>query len=229
MHSPVHSPRRDPEQAVSKKIMAKSPISFVTYSGRSCRTLFVGDIHGCADELEKLITLAEPEEIVLVGDLFTKGPNPLGVWDLVQRYNPLCVMGNHETFMLKQARKKPYKYPKALIDWIQQLPYAIRTERWLTIHAGLNPFAPSLTSHREATLMRRWPNEHNENNPFWWKLYKEKPLVIYGHDARRGLKDRRPWSLGLDSGCVYGGQLTGYLLEEDMLLSVPAKKIYQPI
>ena len=36
-------------------------------------------------------------------------------------------------------------------------------------------------------------------------------MVIYGHDARRGPQDHRPYTLGLDTGCVYGGQLTGYV------------------
>jgi hypothetical protein len=50
--------------------------------------------------------------------------------------------------------------------------------------------------------------------------------VLHGHDARRGLIDRRPWTLGLDTGCVYGGALTGYLLEEDRLLQVPARRMH---
>ena len=44
--------------------------------------------------------------------------------------------------------------------------------------------------------------------------------MLYGHDAKRQLQDHRPHTLGLDSGCVYGFQLTGYLLEEDTLYHV---------
>lgn len=35
--------------------------------------------------------------------------------------------------------------------------------------------------------------------------------VVYGHAAGRGL-DVHPWSIGLDSGCVYGKQLTALVL-----------------
>ncbi|MBK8181055.1 MAG: hypothetical protein IPK67_19650 [Planctomycetes bacterium] len=37
----------------------------------------------------------------------------------------------------------------------------------------------------------------------------------------RGLVDRRPHSLGLDTGCVYGGQLTGFLVEEGACCRCP--------
>ena len=65
--------------------------------------------------------------------------------------------------------------------------------------------------------------------PLWWKLYRGDVLIIYGHDAVRKLQDHRPYTLGLDSGCVYGGELTGYLLEEDRLYKVKAKKSYRPV
>ena len=54
--------------------------------------------------------------------------------------------------------------------------------------------------------------------------------MIFGHDAQRGSirveRDGKPLIIGLDTGCVYGGALTGYLVEEDRLLQVPAKRAY---
>ena len=64
---------------------------------------------------------------------------------------------------------------------------------------------------------------------FWWRQYTGDDLVIYGHDALRGLQDYRPRTLGLDTGCVYGGRLTGYLLESDQLLAVDARAVYRPV
>ncbi|KAF9560073.1 hypothetical protein EC968_006348 [Mortierella alpina] len=45
-------------------------------------------------------------------------------------------------------------------------------------------------------------------------------LLLYGHDAIRSLNVKR-WSIGLDSGCVYGGSLSGYVVETGAILSYP--------
>ena len=90
----------------------------------------------------------------------------------------------------------------------------------------MNPFKPKATTRREAVTLRRYPNDNNDKSPFWWQVYDKKRLIIYGHDARRGLQDHRPKTLGLDSGCVYGNGLTGYLLEENKLVHIPSQQVY---
>jgi hypothetical protein len=53
---------------------------------------------------------------------------------------------------------------------------------------------------------------------------------VFGHDAQGGLvrvmRDGTPWIMGLDTGCVYGGVLTGWWVEQDRLLQVPARRVY---
>ncbi len=41
--------------------------------------------------------------------------------------------------------------------------------------------------------------------------------------------DGRPVAIGLDSGCVYGGELSGWLVEEDALVIEPAREVYKPV
>lgn len=53
----------------------------------------------------------------------------------------------------------------------------------------------------------------------WDSFYRGGDFVVHGHWARRGLH-RGPRVLGLDSGCVYGGRLTAWCLEEDRLVDV---------
>lgn len=56
----------------------------------------------------------------------------------------------------------------------------------------------------------------------WDQFYKGETLVVHGHWARRGYY-RGKRTMGLDSGCVYGGKLTAWCQEEDRVVQVPAR------
>jgi len=64
------------------------------------RTIVVGDIHGCSDELMDLmdkVKLGEDDRVVSVGDLVTKGPKSKEVLKLFMtdaRFT--TVIGNHD-------------------------------------------------------------------------------------------------------------------------------------
>lgn len=184
------------------------------------RTLFVGDVHSCADELGQLLERTNPARVILVGDVFNKGPDPEGTWALIQRWGAESVLGNHDLRVRKLAKRGEMLAPEAAVAWLTDLPLTIEGEDWIVVHGGLNPEGE--TTRSQAVRLRRWPDDDDPNNPFWWERYRGDKLVIYGHDAMRGLQDHRPHTLGLDTGCVYGGRLTGYLLEEDRIVSVPA-------
>lgn len=178
------------------------------------RTLFVGDVHGCADALDQLLQLARPERIILLGDLFTKGPDPRGVWRLIQRWEAEAVLGNHDELVLRKW--KPGKQlPRRAFRWLARQPLIRRERGWVAVHAGIHPTkGPSRTSRRRALGQRP------ERGQPWWQEYRGNALVIHGHHASAGLIDRRPWTLGLDTGCVSTGQLSGYLLEEDVVMTI---------
>ena len=196
------------------------------------KTLFIGDVHGCATELEQMLEAVNPTRAILLGDIFRKGPDPLGVWRLIQSWGLEGVFGNHDAVLLQQSER----YPRPLCEWIQGLPLwidgeyqsIVGTRFWRAIHAGVNPQEMDLTTREQAITVRRWPDDSNNSNPFWWQLYSGPRLVIYGHDAKRGLQDHRPKTLGLDTGCVYGNGLTGYVLEEDRLIHL-SSATYVPV
>ncbi|PKY06387.1 Metallo-dependent phosphatase [Aspergillus campestris IBT 28561] len=75
----------------------------------SRRLVFVGDVHGCRDELEQLLQKVsfDPnnDHLILTGDLINKGPDSLGAVDLARRYSASCVRGNHEDRILRLRRK----------------------------------------------------------------------------------------------------------------------------
>jgi bis(5'-nucleosyl)-tetraphosphatase (symmetrical) len=57
----------------------------------------------------------------------------------------------------------------------------------------------------------------------WDAFYRGPTLVVHGHWARRGAY-RGPRTMGLDSGCVYGGVLTAWCQEEDRIAQVPSRE-----
>ena len=73
-------------------------------------TWVLGDIHGCAQELRRLIddlALGEDDRLVSVGDLFHRGPDPAGVMDALREANALFLLGNHEYRVLERFDLAP--------------------------------------------------------------------------------------------------------------------------
>ncbi|KAF2126294.1 Metallo-dependent phosphatase [Dothidotthia symphoricarpi CBS 119687] len=68
------------------------------------RLVFVGDVHGCREELEHLLKKVDfdhkHDHLVLTGDMIAKGPDSPGVISLVQKLGASCVRGNWEDKLL---------------------------------------------------------------------------------------------------------------------------------
>ncbi|PKN23383.1 MAG: hypothetical protein CVU68_01160 [Deltaproteobacteria bacterium HGW-Deltaproteobacteria-3] len=92
------------------------------------RVLAIGDIHGCARHLEKLLEAIEPtceDLIVTLGDYIDRGPDSKGVIDILidlhsnQDINIVSLRGNHDAMLLMcfdQARLREYYPSKAGLD-----------------------------------------------------------------------------------------------------------------
>ncbi|GIC89610.1 putative serine/threonine-protein phosphatase [Aspergillus udagawae] len=70
----------------------------------SRRLIFIGDVHGCKDELEFLLDEVsfdhDRDHLIFTGDMINKGPDSPGVVDLARQYAASCVRGNHEDRVL---------------------------------------------------------------------------------------------------------------------------------
>ncbi len=222
------------------------------------RTLFIGDIHGCAREFDQLLSKLEFQRdsdlLYLTGDAFTRGPDPAGVWRLIRDTDAKMVLGNHDVKMPDRIRQHLSGVPiptrwldyqqtlealgpvaDSLIPWLEALPLWIDEPDFLLVHAGVNPEKGlGGTTRDELLTIRTWPPVDGIVGPRWHDAYEPSgKLVVFGHDAPAGLVMKRrddgaPYVIGLDSGCIYGGQLSGYALEEDRLVqiesSVPRKR-----
>lgn len=217
------------------------------------RTIFVGDLHGCVAEFEEILTATDyrqsADRLLLTGDAFARGPDPLGVWRLIQETNAEMVLGNHDAGLLgrleESAAGHPRKLKKAdqrytiaelapahgeILAWLRQVPLYIETDDFLLVHAGIHPEKglPG-TSREEFITIRTWPPAKEHVGPRWHDAYEPvHPLIVFGHDAPGGLvykeRDGKAHILGLDTGCVYGNQLSAYILEEERLVQVPSQQ-----
>src|SRR5437868_3534903 len=94
------------------------------------RTIVVGDVHGCVDELRDVMKdggYAKGDRLALVGDLVAKGPDSQGVLQLLREEEALAVLGNHDNHALK-AHGHPNKDLKAerqqLLDTLKKADWA---------------------------------------------------------------------------------------------------------
>jgi hypothetical protein len=72
------------------------------------RLVFIGDIHGCKEELLKLLKKVnyDPslDHLIATGDTINKGPHSAGVLDHLIHLNATTVLGNHEDRLLHTAK-----------------------------------------------------------------------------------------------------------------------------
>lgn len=251
----------------------------------AARTLVVGDIQGCADELRDLLDRvrfdAGRDRLVSVGDLVNRGPRSLEVLHLVRELDGEVVLGNHELYLLAVAVGAPRGEDTLddvlaaedlpdLLDWlVDRAEPVVIVRDWVVVHAGLppafrlpedavrinaevrlawrshapmaervaritaHPLVQFLTNVRYCDAAGRMPDDPDAIDPPgflpWFAHWRPGPIVAFGHWARLDpARARRPDLRFLDTGCVYGRRLTGWLVEEDRLVSVPARRAYWP-
>ncbi|MDF2697401.1 MAG: serine/threonine protein phosphatase [Labilithrix sp.] len=207
------------------------------------RTVIVGDVHGCAAELDSLldtVAFASGDRLVFVGDLVARGPDSLGVLDIARTTGAIIVRGNHEQKLLDwhQNRERWIRGDDGALPPIgkmhRDLGRALRPIDWslLTtskiwvdlpdhqlrvIHAGVDPAVPFERQKPDTMLRIRTViapgRKRGEGHVLWGTRYTGPPHIVFGHNAAPGLQ-LHSWATGLDTGCVYGGRLTALVLAQ---------------
>ena len=120
------------------------------------RRIFVGDLQGCREELERLLEkLAfDPaaDELHPVGDFVNRGPDSAGCLRACMRLGAGGVLGNHDVALLRTAigerRLKEddtfgdvleAKDKEALLAWVASRPFVRAWKDVVLVHAGVNP------------------------------------------------------------------------------------------
>lgn len=221
-----------------EKSRERSPGDGGTAEG-SGRTIFIGDVHGCIEELRRLAELLQirkRDRVILLGDLINRGPQPAKTVRYVHDSGFECIMGNHEMDYIRHFRtnsrylKLKKELGRTLHKWILERPLYIESDRFLAVHAGLIPGLHPKESPPDIILnIRTWDGSGKDlkspDNPPWYEYYRGKRTIVYGHWARQGLMVRSN-TIGLDSGCVYGSYLSAWILESGELVQVKASRMY---
>ena len=224
----------------------------------------IGDVHGCADELEELLARLgwsegrhpEGRKVVFLGDLVDRGPRVPDVlriaMDMVKARTALCVPGNHDDKLKRYLQGKKVRIAHGLEQSIEQIedhPAAFRERalafldglvshyvldggRLVVAHAGMKQEMQGRASGRvrEFALYGETTGESDEFGlPVrynWAADYRGNAMVVYGHTPVH----RPEWlnnTINIDTGCVFGGDLTALRYPELELVSVPARRTYR--
>lgn len=90
---------------------------------------FVGDIHGCYEQLMEALGKIEfnpdVDRLISVGDLVSRGPDSVKCLNLLKETWFHAVFGNHEDMMIKSFRHEwsTYNYVQNGGKWFFHLPY----------------------------------------------------------------------------------------------------------
>ena len=217
------------------------------------RHIFIGDIHGCFDEVTELLEQLEvgsTDVVVATGDLTRKGPAPDRCVELWRDRRFLTVLGNNDAKMTARAerwRSRTFalhsdrvilKRPD-LIEEIARWPLLLEFVEAgvIVVHGGV---MPDKSCPREAALELRYIRKGGDGwrmvprgkeqpgDKFWSEVWNGDRIVVYGHTpVRQPRVDRK--AIGIDTGRVYGGKLTAAVFEEPMkwtLAGVRARHAY---
>ena len=192
---------------------------------------------------------------VFVGDLVDRGPGTPDVvrivMAMVQAGQAWCVPGNHDNKFLRWLQGRPVKLTHGLEitaeqmaseppefhdvarTFIEGLPHYLWLDagRLVVAHAGIREDMIGRTSDsvRRFCLFGDTDSEQDEAGlPIryhWGATYSGPASVIYGHTP----VPNADWvnnTLCIDTGAVFGGQLTAVRWPERQIVSVPARTAY---
>ncbi|MDJ1485521.1 metallophosphoesterase [Cytophagaceae bacterium YF14B1] len=207
------------------------------------RHLIIGDIHGCYEELLQLIKIAgitEEDMIVAVGDIIDRGPDSVKVYDFFRnRPNSKVVMGNHERKHLNKVLHYGQEIVKLqfgdryqeFLDWAEQLDYYYEIPEAIVVHGGFEN-GILLEEQKQEVLCASTAGEKHlikcyGTEQYWPEFYTGSKPIIFGHHVVGEEAHIWPTNVyGIDTGACHGMRLTGILLPEFKIYSVPASCDY---
>lgn len=181
------------------------------------KTVIVGDIHGCLNELMALVAklkLTDSDRLISAGDLVDRGPDSAGVVRYMRENGFEAVAGNHDTKLVRYAghleRKKidpRYRFPmqysqeredaisamsQADLAWLASLPnYILLPEHNIIIvHAGVLVNDDVAKQSKETLTMLRYVSKDAPHRMLaLLPGYKRPDNGVYWTSVYSGLSD----------------------------------------
>jgi predicted phosphodiesterase len=210
-------------------------------AARPRRVIFIGDIHGCYDELVELLGKLRPsadDVVISVGDIVRKGPHAIRCLRLWQERGYHAVLGNNEARVLEHSSFPANFFTRADVREIAIRPQLVRYLRTWPIAIDVPEQNVSAVHGYDLVRMRylrrageAWKRvskgKEQPGDVQWAEVWSGPRMVVYGHTPVREATFTKH-ALGIDTGCVYGGKLTAAVFSGDTteLVSVSARRKY---
>ena len=209
----------------------------------TARTIVVGDIHGCFDELQKLLSrihFTDRDELISIGDLVDRGPNPKEVLSFFMNTpNARAIMGNHEdkhirifdgeldpSYSQEICKVQLGAFYEEAIRYMRSLPLYLKRGNYWLVHAGLLPNLHPKDQPRNTLLRGRMPwmkSSYDKSFGGWWKHYTGATPVVYGHTVFHDVHIENN-TFGLDTGVCHGQRLSAMILEDKTFVQVESSQ-----
>jgi len=213
------------------------------------RTFVIGDIHGCVDEVDRLLDALAPDTsdtVVFLGDYIDRGPASKAVIARMLRLRhegPRCVFlkGNHEdmflayigeagsygdAFLFNGGDATVHSYGldgRAAESIAPRLPHDhLQFLRSLEMRFEQPPF---LCVHAGVAPNRPLDDQRDEDLLWIRAAFIAQPhafgcTVLFGHTPHREVLLDQPYKIGLDTGLVYWNKLSCLELGEQRLFQI---------
>lgn len=199
------------------------------------RYIAITDIHGEKAKLDSVLSQIEmrPDDtFVFLGDYIDRGPDSKGVVDKIielgETYKCIYLMGSHEYALLHAKQDDYYQFLfdnyggpatvrsygsfenvfKVHGDFFKSLKFYYLTDRYLFVHAGINPAYP-LEKQEEVDLVYI-------RSEFIYSKHKLPQKIIFGHtEFDEPYVDKDKICIDLGCGKYPAAHLCALILNED--------------
>jgi len=204
---------------------------------------------------QPVVNAPQDRKVIFLGDYVDRGPKVVEVLRLVMEMQKCgiahCVPGNHDVKLARALRGKNVTKTHGLAESLMQLEnesdefksqivefieglishYEFDNGKLVVAHAGMKKDLQGRASGRvrEFALYGETTGETDEFGlPIrlnWAEEYRGTANVVYGHTPVL----EPQWfnrTINIDTGCVFGGQLTALRYPEKELVSVSAERVY---